>query len=364
MSALTAACSGIVAFLLWAGAARADSCAHPNLLETLPKEGARAVPPNAKLSARYAQSAEYGEAISLEHVGLGDETFSQSFDPSEGILSVEPHAPLLAGDAYIVRWPALRGISSASRGEGGHHLHFTAGSEADLNPPTFDGVRTLSWDVDRAADICTDAKDDRYVFELGLDDAKDDGGKDLLTVIVFQTAGPHTDQTGAPNPVLVSDSPKEAEGGNSGVPWIAASGACASRRWCAIRSAAFPVARTASSVQRPPSLRSSTVAAWRHAQGARRVAWVFAAAIVVMARRRRRSVVRARWPHAALALSICATSARGAYAEMPAERSPTATSASRLGYALRAEPARSELGPDPFTTSSSARASTTASPIS
>src|SRR5689334_3151524 len=50
----------------------ADPCGHPDLLEAFPPDGAGDVPLNARLSARYASTAEYvDEEVTLEHVGIG-----------------------------------------------------------------------------------------------------------------------------------------------------------------------------------------------------------------------------------------------------------------------------------------------------
>jgi MYXO-CTERM domain-containing protein len=173
--------------------ARADSCTSPDLVETIPDKGAQSVPTNALLFARYETIAQYqNEPIGFEHVGMGTSGVSSqsvTFDATSGILQITPPTPLLPGDSYVVHWPALRGIDTATLGRT-MNQNLTAGSEADMLPPTFEGLTSISWDVSRTQDSCTSAIDERYVFDLGIGDAADDGGRDSLTLIVFQTSGP------------------------------------------------------------------------------------------------------------------------------------------------------------------------------
>jgi hypothetical protein len=180
--------------------ARADSCTSPDLIETMPPDNAVNVPINAGLSARYASIANYnGEPVQLDHVPVGGPTDAQTFDAhsatmptfdaTSGILQIVPPAPLTAGDSYVVHWPALRGLDTANVGQASD-LHFRVGAEQDTLPPTFQGMTSVAWDVSRNKDPCTSSIDERYVFDLGLGKAADDGGRDSLTLIVFQTAGP------------------------------------------------------------------------------------------------------------------------------------------------------------------------------
>jgi hypothetical protein len=181
-------------------AVAATPCGRPDLLETFPAEGATDVPVNARLSARYAATAEYvNEEIALEHLGFATEAPRATFDSSEGFLSFQPSEPLVAGDSYVVRWPALRGLTTAGTGKSAE-VKFTAGSITDVEPPVFGGVRALSWDVERVDDDCTDSLEDRFVFDLSLDDATDDGGRGMLTLLVFQSKGGSA--TTSPAPVL------------------------------------------------------------------------------------------------------------------------------------------------------------------
>jgi hypothetical protein len=186
--------------------ARADSCTSPDLIETIPGDGAQGVPPNATLSARYASIAQYlGEPVAIEHVGADTQAVTATFDAAEGILSVLPPSPLVPGDSYVVHWPGLRGLDTATLGAGADQ-HLQAGASDDVSAPTFAGLTGIAWDVTREKDDCTTAIDERYVFDLGLGAAADDASRDFLTLLVFQTAGPKI-TPGSPEPVLVQRIP-------------------------------------------------------------------------------------------------------------------------------------------------------------
>jgi hypothetical protein len=190
----------------WTTGARAAPCTRPDLVEALPADGATNVPPNARLSARYAATAEYlGEPIPLEHVGVGVESAPATFNANEGFLTIAPDQPLVPGDTYKITWPALRGLTTAALGVGAT-VTFTAGSSDDTAAPEFAGVRSVAWDVERPNDDCSDSPQDRYRFDLALGDASDDASRELLTLVVFQTAGP-TLSAGSPEPVLVQRLP-------------------------------------------------------------------------------------------------------------------------------------------------------------
>ncbi len=191
--------------------ARADSCTSPDLIETMPADGATNVPTNAMLFARYASIAQYlGEPVVLEHPAGVDTTVPATFDDTSGLLQITPPMPLVPGDSYTVHWPALRGIDTATLGNTSN-LTFTTGTEADVSPPTFAGITSVSWDVSRESDACNSTIDQRYVFNLGLGAAADDGGRDSLTLLVFQTSGPSLDSS-APVQVLVQRIPPDGQG--------------------------------------------------------------------------------------------------------------------------------------------------------
>ena len=110
------------------------------------------------------------------------------FDPTEVRLDVTPTEPLVAGGEYVVRWPSLRGLNAAAPGHGGE-AHFTAGTADDTESPSFAGVTKVRWDVEREQNECTDELEERYVFDIVLGDVSDDGGRDGLTLLLFQTSG-------------------------------------------------------------------------------------------------------------------------------------------------------------------------------
>jgi hypothetical protein len=214
---------GAVALVGAAGDARADSCTAPDLIETMPADQATGVPPNATLFARYKPNAEYlAEPVTIDqfHADAGGDagpsqvgptqTLTATFDSTEGMLQATPPAPLTPGDSYVVHWPSLRGIDTATLGTKADP-RFTAGTADDVAPPTFAGIASVSWDVSRENDPCTGSIEERYVFHLALGAAADDGGRGSLTLLVFQTSGPGIDAS-APSPVLVQRLPPEGQG--------------------------------------------------------------------------------------------------------------------------------------------------------
>jgi hypothetical protein len=194
--------------LITSNAAAAAPCGRPDVLETYPADGAMDVPINARLSARYAATADYvDEEITFEHVGVDVEVPRATFDSTEGRLSFEPAAPLVSGDSYVVRWPALRGLTTAVLGKGAD-VTFTAGSRNDFEAPRFGGVRAVSWDVERVDDDCTDSLEDRFTFDISLDDASDDGSRGMLSLLIFQSKGGSAQSS--PAPVLAQRFPDSA----------------------------------------------------------------------------------------------------------------------------------------------------------
>ena len=195
----------LLVVLAWSTVAAAAPCNRPDLLDTMPPDGADGVPLNAVLFAHYAPSAEYlDEEITLEHVGVGEQTFSGTFNANEGLVSIDPGG-LVAGDEYKITWPRLRGHSTANLGRGAE-VTFTAGSSTDDAAPSFDGLTGVDWDFVREKDDCTDSVEERFTFDLDLGARSDDGGAESLTLLVFQTKGPHVSPS-APEPVLVQRMP-------------------------------------------------------------------------------------------------------------------------------------------------------------
>jgi hypothetical protein len=180
--------------------ARADSCGKPDLVDMVPPDGATGVPLNARLGAHYAAAAEYlGEDVVLVHPDGSEQLLDAAWDATEQLLQVTPTAPLDPNSMYEIRWPALRGLNAAAPGLGGK-ARFTTGVSDDTVAPTFAGVTGLAWDFGRTHDECTDDLVDRFVFDIHLGPASDDGGTSGLTLMLFQTAGPQVMSTPTPIP--------------------------------------------------------------------------------------------------------------------------------------------------------------------
>ena len=169
--------------------AHAAPCGVPDVADTVPPEGATGVPLNAKLGAHYMASADYlGEQVVLVHPDRPKQALDAHFDPTEVLLWVTPTEPLVAGGAYEVRWPALRGLNAATPGYG-RTVHFTAGTTDDMESPRFAGVTGVTWDLERKQNDCTEELEERYIFDIAIGDVSDDGGRDGLTLLLFQTSG-------------------------------------------------------------------------------------------------------------------------------------------------------------------------------
>src|SRR5262249_10471849 len=160
----------------------------PDLLETYPAHHATNVPTNATLTAHYSSTAEYlEEEVTLEHVGVSEaDPFPVTFNEAEGLLQLKHPDGLVAGDMYILSWPALRGIGTASLGASAR-IEFTVGDGEDTSAPDFDGLDRLTWDVDHVRDDCTGSLEERFVFEAWPGQAHDDFGEESLALVVFQT---------------------------------------------------------------------------------------------------------------------------------------------------------------------------------
>ncbi len=197
----------VAAATLLARGARADSCGTADLLDAYPPDGAKSVPTNAVLTAHYAPNAQYdGETVTLKHGDAPKENVDAVFDETQGLLSVTPVVPLVAGDTYEIAWPGLRGIDTASRGKG-ETVTLTASAVVDRAAPIFDGLRSITWDVRRERDDCTGSLEDRFAFDLTPGQATDDAGTESLELVVFQTKGPRVDATGAREQIQISPFP-------------------------------------------------------------------------------------------------------------------------------------------------------------
>ena len=191
----------VLASVAFAAAAPARAqCGKPDLEDMVPPDGAAGVPRNATLGAHYAASAEYlGEDVVLVHPDGSLQLLDATWDATEQFLSVDPSSSALTADSsYEIRWPVLRGLNAAAPGLGGT-ARFTTGTGFDTAPPTFAGVARVSWDVERKTDECFDELVERFVFDVDLGAATDDGGTSGLTVMLFQTRGPHV--LGMPVPI-------------------------------------------------------------------------------------------------------------------------------------------------------------------
>jgi hypothetical protein len=190
MAPISPAATLAAALLVAPLGAAAAPCGAPDLLEAFPADGATAVPTNATLSAHYASTADYrDEDVKLEHVDVGSDMLTGTFDSAEGLLSVSPEEPLVPGDRYVVTWPRLHGIGTSNRGSG-RRVAFEAGDVTDAAPHEFQGLTGVEWDVSRKSDECTDGLEDRFTFDLALGAASDDGGRASLALVVYQTRGP------------------------------------------------------------------------------------------------------------------------------------------------------------------------------
>jgi uncharacterized protein (TIGR03382 family) len=170
--------------------ASAAPCNTPELVATFPPEGAGGVPTDATLFAAYASSADYlGEEVLLIPAGGEPRPVPATFDRAEALLSIKPPDGLMPGLVYSVRWPGLRGVDTATPGLG-REIRFTTGAGPDTEAPRFDGVGAITWDLERAHSDCIDGIEERFVFDLQLGAATDDGGRESLALMVFQTAGP------------------------------------------------------------------------------------------------------------------------------------------------------------------------------
>ncbi len=200
MQALT--CSLVFAAIavasgLFAEPVHAQSCAKPDALEAFPAYGSAGVPLNAILSAHYFTSAEYdAEPVVLEEIGGERREALGSFNSSEGLLSLDPAGFLKPGMQYVVEWPALRGIRSASRGKS-LKVNFSVSNQSDSAPPEFSGIEGVHYRLERDQDGCAETVQDRFVFELKLGQPSDETSNQDLSLVVFQTK-PNSNESAVP----------------------------------------------------------------------------------------------------------------------------------------------------------------------
>ena len=179
---------------------RTAQCGKPDLVDMVPPDCATDVPRNARLGAHYAASADYlDEDVVLVRPDGGRQILRGTWDATEQLLLVTPSAPLDPNAAYEIHWPTLRGLNAAAPGLGGT-ARFDTSAGFDAAPPVFAGVTGLAWDLERTTNDCIDEVVERFVFDVDLGAASDDGGTSGLTLMLFQTAGPLVGTTPMPIP--------------------------------------------------------------------------------------------------------------------------------------------------------------------
>lgn len=195
-----------VASLLTTASAHAAPCGRPDVDFTFPPDGAAAVPSNALLSAHYASPALYDdEPVVLRDAVDQEVPLDVSFDAVLAVLQAAPRRALEPG-VHRLEWPGLRGPASGGVGQG-RRLDFIVSERADTASPKLAGLSGIDWDLSRERDPCLDRLDDRFVFRLGVGEASDDAGVDLLTLLVFQTRDPTAPERLAPAQVALQPFP-------------------------------------------------------------------------------------------------------------------------------------------------------------
>lgn len=201
----------IVAIVAIAFPARATTCAEPNLIDSFPTDGAKGVPLNAQLTAHYDATAQYlNEDVTLEEGTDGAESVPVVFDQADGLLTVTPPNDLQPNGDYTIAWPKLHGIGTASSGRG-KTVHFTTGTADDDAPPSFSGLASVTWDVRREEDDCTNALEERFIFNVTPGKAADDSGTDSLVLVVYQSSGGDVAAADGPKQVLFAPLPTEGD---------------------------------------------------------------------------------------------------------------------------------------------------------
>jgi hypothetical protein len=174
-------------------------CGVPEVVATFPRANALRVPSNATLAAHYGAPAEYDdEPVSLTASSGAVIPLTVVHDEAEGLLRATPMEPLASG-SYAIDWPALRGPATAAGRS--KTIEFSVMPAMDQAPPSFDGLRSVTWDLAREKDPCTDALEDRYVFDFTLGAANDDAGPGHLALLVFETEHPRSGPSTPPQQI-------------------------------------------------------------------------------------------------------------------------------------------------------------------
>ena len=148
-------------------------------------------PPNATLAAHYAVVRGLpGRGRRPGHARPGSRRCRRRSTRRRGGSRSRRPIRSSPGATYTVRWPALRGLNAAAPGTGGQAaLHGRRGdrrraARVRRRRRARPGISL------RQTNDCTDSIEERFVFDLDLGAATDDGGRDGLTLMLFQTSGP------------------------------------------------------------------------------------------------------------------------------------------------------------------------------
>ena len=157
---------------------------------TFPSDGAQAVPINAVPRVEYPRTQMPGGRPSwIVFFGAGSRLEGQA-TWDDGTTAFHPAAPLAPRTAYYAR---VTDESSGTFVE----FTFATGTGEDRTPPSFDGIRSLSWRHVASETLlseCSLWRGDSFVLTLSLPLATDDGDGDGLCYYVSQTEGPGLDR--------------------------------------------------------------------------------------------------------------------------------------------------------------------------
>lgn len=198
-----------LAVLLWAAPAPVRAqCSPPDLVVSLPADGAEGVPTEPLFfRARYAPTAVYrGEPVTLARDGAEPQEITAAFETTESTLGAMPDEPLTPSTSYVLRWPALSDADETALGEG-REVAFTTGAGSAAGPPMFQGIESIAWDAEKARDDCVGSSIERYVFDLRVGEWSDEGGPGTLEALVFLSEGPGRDPSEGPELVAVASLP-------------------------------------------------------------------------------------------------------------------------------------------------------------
>ena len=198
MRSLSAVAALTVAISLAPTSADAQ-CTPPDLLASLPADGATDVPLEPLFfRARYAPTAVYrDEPVTLAREGGAPQEIGAAFEGTESTLGASPEEPLVPGASYVLRWPALADADETIVGAG-REIAFTTGPGSAATAPTFAGIESVAWDAEKARDDCVGSSIERYVFELRVGEWADEGGPGTLEALVFLSDSPATDPSEGP----------------------------------------------------------------------------------------------------------------------------------------------------------------------